>query len=261
MDGGADSCIGGIGLHILAYTGHKANLVGYDDRHTKKDGLDICTLVTRYQQNSNSKPMLLVAHEMIYNPGSCISLLSEFQLREHSCVIDSVSRRHRKNVKGDLGTQSFYPRDDLEIPLKVMKGLLGFYIQEPTQEELDTLDRVKITSDQSWHPREFQDNDMAVDFHQYRTSRVIKPEYGPNDTIPAARLTYYDLSDEHISPIGVRVDILKFPATNIVLRAQAILTYHHTRYPTLQPEQVQPFLAYRPLEVVRKDPGTYNATS
>ena len=48
MDGGADSCIGGIGWHILAYTRRKANLVGYDDCHTKKDGLDICTLVTRY---------------------------------------------------------------------------------------------------------------------------------------------------------------------------------------------------------------------
>ena len=34
VDGGAD-------------TGCKANLVGYDDRHTKKSGLDICTLVMK----------------------------------------------------------------------------------------------------------------------------------------------------------------------------------------------------------------------
>ena len=137
------------------------------------------------------------------------------------------------------------------MPLKVMKGLLGFYIQEPTQEELETLDRVEITSDQLWHPREFQDDDMAVDFHQYRTSAVTK-EYGPNGVIPAEGLSYYDPSDELITPIGVRIEIPKFPTTNMLLRAQAISTLHHTRYPNLQPEQVQPFLAYRPLEVVRK---------
>ena len=47
VDGGADSCIGGVGWTPIVYTGRKANLVGYDDRHTRKSGLDICLLVTK----------------------------------------------------------------------------------------------------------------------------------------------------------------------------------------------------------------------
>ena len=78
MDGGADSCIGGIGWIVLAYTGRKANLNGYDDQHTKNVGLDICILATRYHPPNGDKPYLLVAHEMIFNPGSSVSLLSEF---------------------------------------------------------------------------------------------------------------------------------------------------------------------------------------
>ena len=77
VDGGADSCIGGIGWTPIVYTGRKANLVGYDDRHTKKSGLDICTLLTKVKPATNEEPILLVAHEMIYNPGSSTSLISE----------------------------------------------------------------------------------------------------------------------------------------------------------------------------------------
>ena len=70
VDGEADSCIGGIGWTPIVYTGHKANLVGYDDRHTKKSGLDICALATKVKPNPDEASILLVALEMIYNPGS-----------------------------------------------------------------------------------------------------------------------------------------------------------------------------------------------
>ena len=46
-DGGADSCIGGNGWKVLEYTGRKANLIGYDERSTKKNDLNICTLAIK----------------------------------------------------------------------------------------------------------------------------------------------------------------------------------------------------------------------
>ena len=112
VDGGADSCIGGIGWTPLSYTGRKANLVGYDDRHTKKSGLDICTLATKVKPSTGDDPIILVANEMIYNLGSYTSFISEYQVREHGCVVDSTSRKHRRTTNGDMGTQTFYTADD-----------------------------------------------------------------------------------------------------------------------------------------------------
>ena len=115
VDRGADSCIGGIGWTPIAYTGHKANLVGYDDRHTKKSGLDICTLATKVRPNSDEAPILLVAHEMIYNPGSSTSLISEYQVREHGCVVDSISHKHRCSTKGEWEHRHF--TQQMTVPL------------------------------------------------------------------------------------------------------------------------------------------------
>ena len=47
VDSGTDTCIAGVGWIPLAYTNRKANLVGYDERFTKKSGLNICTVATK----------------------------------------------------------------------------------------------------------------------------------------------------------------------------------------------------------------------
>ena len=54
---------------------------------------------------------------------------------------------HRATITGTKGTQTFYPKDDLPIHLKLMKGLMGFYISEPTAEDITTLTHVAITDD------------------------------------------------------------------------------------------------------------------
>ena len=148
----------------MAYTGRKANLVGYDERSTKKSGLDICTLATKIITPEGFPDYLLIANETVYNPGSQVSLISEFQVREHGCIVDSVSRSHRVSIKGDKGTQTFYPRDDLIISLKLMKGLMGFHIVEPTSEDITTLTHVIITGDNLWQPQSYIDDDSAIPF-------------------------------------------------------------------------------------------------
>ena len=46
-DGGAESCILGTNAKVLTYTGRKANLVGYDPKHTKKFGVSIVTALIK----------------------------------------------------------------------------------------------------------------------------------------------------------------------------------------------------------------------
>ena len=135
-------------------------MVGYDERSTKKSGLDICTVATKFVTTGSSPDFILVAHETVYNPSSQVSLISEFQVRKHGCVVDSVSKSHCVSIQGDKGTQMFYPHDDLPIQLKLMKGLMGFTICEPNQTDLDQLEHVDITSDTIWQPHLSMDDDI-----------------------------------------------------------------------------------------------------
>jgi hypothetical protein len=90
-DSGADTTVIGEGWHIDHFTERRANLVGFDKR-ARKEGLPIVTALTIVQTTNGMH--LLRASDVVYNQGSSTTLLSEFQLREHGCLVDSVLRRH-----------------------------------------------------------------------------------------------------------------------------------------------------------------------
>ena len=239
--GGADSCIGGNGWVVHAYTGRKANLVGYDERTTKKSNLDICTLMTKVQPNPHKPAMILVAHEIVYNPGSNTTLISEFQVRNHGCILDSVSKSHRLSLEGKNGTQTFYPRDDIAIPLHLKKGLMGFYITAPTQEDIESLEHITITLDHVWNPYTHTDDVNGIEFQAQQVNSK------------AQDIQVYDPSDVALPSKGIgKVAQCSLIGENPSILVQAVSTWHTTDYKALDPEVVQPYLAYRPLEVVKK---------
>ena len=53
--------------------------MGFDERNDRKNGLYIVTAVCN-TYNEQNEPILLRAHEMVYNPGSTVSLMSEYQV-------------------------------------------------------------------------------------------------------------------------------------------------------------------------------------
>ena len=69
-------------------------------------------------------PIILHMHEAPYMPDSDVTMLSEYQVREHSFVIDSVPKRH-KSVDGASGTQRMVLSEHLHVPFVDRGGLLG----------------------------------------------------------------------------------------------------------------------------------------
>ena len=93
-DGGADSCILGRNAKVLSCTGRYANLVGYDPESTRKDRVPIVTALLKARSSSRDKtPVLLKVHEAPYNKNSPITLLSEYQARDHGLIIDSIAKK------------------------------------------------------------------------------------------------------------------------------------------------------------------------
>jgi hypothetical protein len=106
-DGGADSCILGKYAKIISYTGRYASLIGYDPRMTRKEKVPIVSAYIKAKSSSiGNHPVLLKVNEAPYNPQSPITLLSEYQIREHGLIIDSVAKKH-KSAHDKFGTQCF----------------------------------------------------------------------------------------------------------------------------------------------------------
>src|SRR5574339_995923 len=111
-DSGADSCVVGKMAKIEIVTMRTANLVGYDPETTRSSSLPIVTALLKTMSLENI-PMLLRVHEAVYNQNSTITLLSEYQVREHGVVIDSVASKHL-TTDGKRGTQTLYASESVK---------------------------------------------------------------------------------------------------------------------------------------------------
>src|SRR4051794_26697335 len=74
---------------------------------TPQLNVPIVTAIIKVRSSSTGGyPVLLKMYECPLNKGSPITLISEYQFREHGLVIDSVAKKHRSS-HGKHGTQRF----------------------------------------------------------------------------------------------------------------------------------------------------------
>ena len=88
-------------------------------------------------KTKNGTYCLLEVNEYAYNPQSNVALLLEYQVREHGCIIDSMSRTHLVDYeKMRVGTQTFQPAPNITIDLINRDALMTYDIIPPTDEDL-----------------------------------------------------------------------------------------------------------------------------
>ena len=104
---------------MLNQTSRKANLVGLDAKAYHKTGTPIEGAVTLVETQGHK----YLLREAVYNKGSPEPLLSEFQLREHECIVDSISTKHPTSVPGRNGGQCFLSCHNVNI-LNILNGSL-----------------------------------------------------------------------------------------------------------------------------------------
>ncbi len=162
IDGGADTMILGTGwLFMKIYPHRSIQVVGFDETKTKR-GCRVGTACT-VMYDVNDRPFLMIAHEAIKNEGSQTSLLSETQMRHNGLIVDSISEKHI-GIDNKPGTQSIYS-DDKEIQFRLQQkaGLMCITHRAPTEEEIKTLPRFTLTSEDIWNPSLLHDDDEIVD--------------------------------------------------------------------------------------------------
>ena len=140
MDNGADTSVIGHGWYIqMIDQFRRMNIIGFDSERSKKTGLRVVVAVTALDL-PNGELVLLRISEAAYNPNSQHSLLSEFQLQEKGCKIDSKARSHG-------GLQCFWPSgsDKPMIPLTLGGALIHFKHRYPTSDEVVNCTPIDIT--------------------------------------------------------------------------------------------------------------------
>ncbi|HYX14539.1 MAG TPA: hypothetical protein VE944_09245, partial [Nostoc sp.] len=246
-DSGADSCVLGNMAKVLTYTGRYASLIGYDPANTKSERVPIVTALIKARSSSNMNyEVLLKINEAPLNKGSPITLLSEYQIREHGLVIDSVARKHR-SIHGKSGTQCFCVNSEVFIDFEDRGGLMGFELLPVEDGDEDKFDVITITSPLRWTPRKFKDE--PFDGYFYDPTDVHEEAQG----YPAL---VNHLSQE-IAPGDIDLKVVEKVVSEIssapMIETQVLATtsWHRVIHEEIDPMYIRPFLGYRPVSVVK----------
>jgi len=159
VDGGVDTTvIGSKGFHIVATDPSRtATIVGYDPNVTKRRELPIVSGITVFDLPTG--PLLVMINEAIFNKHAEATILSEFQIREHGMLVDSVAKRHGGNQQITLLTDG----QQLKIPLELQPGLMHCKHCLSTSAEIEKVVSGEVIplaitcGDQQWNPRKFND--------------------------------------------------------------------------------------------------------
>jgi len=116
LDGGVDSCVLGANAEVVSHTGRYATLVGYDPKHTRSKRIPIVTAYLKVKAH-NGIPVLLKINEAVCNAGSPVTLLSEYQIRNHGYVVDLVATKHKSSLN-TYGTQRMVLNDVVHVPFE-----------------------------------------------------------------------------------------------------------------------------------------------
>lgn len=141
LDSHADNCVLGRDAVILEeYIGKTYKIVGYDKRYSVTKNMVKACLV--YEADEGGRYLLVFDQVFVDKRMEC-SLLCPNQMREHGVKVDDLAKRY--------GGKHEIIAGNLSIPL-VSKGYLSaFKVSRPSEEDIDTLERIEMTGE-NWDP-------------------------------------------------------------------------------------------------------------
>ncbi len=77
----------------MELTERKANIIGFNPEFANRKDCRIGTFMT-VTKTQDGRNVVLVYHEGVQNKDCSTSLLSEFQMWEYGCIVDSTASTH-----------------------------------------------------------------------------------------------------------------------------------------------------------------------
>ena len=131
--------------------------------------IPIATVATTYDDRDSGASYLLIIHNALYfGPRLDETVLTPNQMRDHGLQVDDVPRQYDRNSRHRITI----PDPLFHIPLELRGVMSGFTTRKPTEEEIDQLPRIELTSRARWKP--------YSTMHEERESQVAKVRYTSN---------------------------------------------------------------------------------
>jgi hypothetical protein len=165
LDSHADTCVFGSGVKVLADTGRRIVVSGFNDK-VGSNGVPVVTLAVAYDCPRTGETYLLVFHEALHIPEMTVHLLNPNQIRGQGIEVNDVPLQLLPEDSRIPRMHSIISKDPpMHIPLS-MKGVCsGFTVREPTWDECRDVDQEKVTIVQMtsvapWEPGSWDPSDI-----------------------------------------------------------------------------------------------------
>ena len=97
-----------------------------------------------------------------------VGLLSTIQIREHGIDVNNKAKIH--------GGKQAIISDEIEFKFKLKNGLLLKSLKYPTEEEINSLQHITLTSDFPWDPTIFNDEENEKSDNDSTQEEVVDEE-------------------------------------------------------------------------------------
>ena len=160
IDGGTNVSAMGRTFRLVKTTGRYADMTGFANNLVKKN-VPIGSGLTKCIDKMTGFEFLLGLHESPYLENNHGSLLSTNQTREAGIWLSDILHRHGgdQRLVAPIEGQDYM----LDMQLEVQDGLLGIECSFPSDQDLDELPRVWLTSNETpWDPSVLDNNTLSV---------------------------------------------------------------------------------------------------
>ena len=150
IDSGADTVCVGDGFTILARTGRRVILNGFDDGKALRKEVEVVTAATAWDDNDGTT-FILVFHEALdLGRDQRTSLLCPNQIRSAGHQIDDIPRflTRGRSIHG------IETCDEMYMPFDLTGHTSYLATRTPTSSEINTCEHVILTGDAPWDPEE-----------------------------------------------------------------------------------------------------------
>jgi hypothetical protein len=151
MDTHADTCVVGPNFVILHYTSRECDVSPYTEVYESVKAVPIVSGATAWTDEGTGLTYILVVNEGLWMLDTVTaSLINPNQLRANGTEVQG------NPFAGPMFIRNEGDEDVVSIPMFAAATNISIKMWTPTQEELDTCQRIILTSDAEWEPNDIK---------------------------------------------------------------------------------------------------------
>ena len=152
LDSHANMVVLGKNCFVFEWSGRTCNVHSFSDKLGSMEHVPIVDAAIAYDCPYTYQTYISLMRNELYIPNLENNLIPPFIMREGGAVVNDIAKIHCEDPSSDEPCISF-PSSDPRIPLRLHGTFSFFHSRKPTDDEIQSCDKIFITPDSShWNP-------------------------------------------------------------------------------------------------------------